>query len=504
MDFNGNQNDLSSELSLKPELTFTESDTHSTPATGQVKIYAKLDGNMYKKNDQGVESGIGGGGSADLTPIQNISATPGNTIITGDLEVGGEDDFLVACGIGTYTLLYSSDSGSTWTGAVKTVLTTSAQDATFGNNTWVAVGSGGGTTIAQSSDGITWTGVAYPFTAAYGVGFGNNLFVALGNTTFGNSIVTSPDGITWTGRGNSIFTNYGTAAKYANNMWVAGGSGSNCLAHSFDGINWVGIGSVVIMANCFDVIHDGTRWIAVGSGGQNTILTSPDGITWTGLGYLNSNSSIAYDGSTYVIASDVGLEYSTDLLNWTTSTSSVGVGKSVSWTGDKFVATGTSGDIQTSTDGVNWITVSTGLYSVGYGLGVKSSTPPTLEITPTEMKVNSNLSITGQIVHEVSKNNTFASNTFNFNCDTSMTQTVLGEGMTGNGNITFSNEQEGTTYIIIFTQGSGTYNVSLPSGYWLNDEVYNFSTLIVGAKAIITAVYIDGSWIFSAKGLLSV
>ena len=116
----------------------------------------------------------------------------------------------------------------------------------------------------------------------------------------------------------------------------------------------------------------------------------------------------------------------------------------------------------------------------------------------------SDLQITGQIVHEVSKNNTFASNTFNFNCDTSMTQTVLGEGMTGNGNITFSNEQEGTTYIIIFTQGSGTYNVSLPSGYWLNDEVYNFSTLIAGAKAIITAVYIDGSWIFSAKGLLSV
>lgn len=66
---------LSSELSLKPELTFTESDTHSTPAVGQVKIYAKLDGNMYKKNDQGVESGIGGGGggSGDVVgPISSI------------------------------------------------------------------------------------------------------------------------------------------------------------------------------------------------------------------------------------------------------------------------------------------------------------------------------------------------------------------------------------------------------------------------------------------------
>ena len=65
---------LSSELSIKPELTFTESDTHSTPSAGKVKIYAKLDGNIYKKNDQGVESGIGGGGgSGDVVgPISSV------------------------------------------------------------------------------------------------------------------------------------------------------------------------------------------------------------------------------------------------------------------------------------------------------------------------------------------------------------------------------------------------------------------------------------------------
>ena len=265
---------LSSELSLKPELTFTESDTHSTPALGQVKIYAKLDGNMYKKNDQGVESGIGGGGgggSGDVigpnssvdnaiaffdgttgklikentnfkfitgatygdqlkvpdietddhfsvneelqkianfttategaTPItsitgeldvekiksythnvelefdnnnciltadgdidlnainirvngshigdknprtQNITATPGNTIISGDLQIVNDSvvdtSFILALGSGTNTLAYSTDGGNNWTGLGTTVLSSQANDTTYGNGVWVAIG----------------------------------------------------------------------------------------------------------------------------------------------------------------------------------------------------------------------------------------------------------------------------------------------------------------------------------------------------------------------------
>jgi hypothetical protein len=47
-------NNLQTELSLKDELTFIEDDTHTTPAAGRVKIYAKTDGNFYKKDDTGV------------------------------------------------------------------------------------------------------------------------------------------------------------------------------------------------------------------------------------------------------------------------------------------------------------------------------------------------------------------------------------------------------------------------------------------------------------------
>ena len=48
-------------LSLKPELTFTGIDVHTPPSVGEVKIYAKTDGNLYKLDTNGVEGSLGGG-----------------------------------------------------------------------------------------------------------------------------------------------------------------------------------------------------------------------------------------------------------------------------------------------------------------------------------------------------------------------------------------------------------------------------------------------------------
>lgn len=98
--------------------------------------------------------------------------------------------------------------------------------------------------------------------------------------------------------------------------------------------------------------------------------------------------------------------------------------------------------------------------------------------------------------------NTFSSNTWNFNCDLGMTQKVDAQGMTAGGTITFSNELEGSTYSIVFVQGSGTYDVVLPLGYWLNDTPpFDFSTLADNERALITASYIDGDWYFAVKDL---
>jgi len=504
---------LSSELSLKPELTFTESDTHSTPALGQVKIYAKLDGNMYKKNDQGVESGIGGGGSGSgdvigpnssvdnaiaffdgttgklikentnfkfitgatyghqlkvpdietdehfsvneelqkianfttategATPItsitgeldvekiksythnvelefdnnnciltadgdidlnainirvngshigdknprtQNITATPGNTIISGDLQIVNDSvvdtSFILALGSGTNTLAYSTDGGNNWTGLGTTVLSSQANDATYGNGVWVAIGGYTPASIAYSYDGINWTNGPYPFSVGYGVHFGDNLFVALGNTTGGNSILTSTDGVNWTGRGTSIFTAYGTSAYYHDGLWVAGGVGINCLAYSNDGINWTGLGTS-LMSNCFKVIYADDKWVAVGSGGSNTILTSVDGVNWTGMGYFNSTNGIAFGDGVWVSATTSGLFYSSDLTTWTSATSTITNAESVVWINDKFLAIGSTGEIQSSPDGVIWAPTSSSGLAGGGALGIRStSTPTSLEV----------------------------------------------------------------------------------------------------------------------------
>jgi len=53
-------NNLSSELNTKNELSFIGNDTHTNPTAGQVKLYAKTDGNFYKKDSAGNESILGG------------------------------------------------------------------------------------------------------------------------------------------------------------------------------------------------------------------------------------------------------------------------------------------------------------------------------------------------------------------------------------------------------------------------------------------------------------
>ena len=80
-------NNLQSELNTKNELTFIENDTHTNPTAGQVKLYVKTDGNFYKKDSAGNESGFGGGGGVSTTnaPVVDNSVvfyngTTGNLI----------------------------------------------------------------------------------------------------------------------------------------------------------------------------------------------------------------------------------------------------------------------------------------------------------------------------------------------------------------------------------------------------------------------------------------
>ena len=60
-------------LDFVDELTFVEDNTHINPPAGSVKIYAKTDGEIYKLDSAGNETGLGGGGGVSTTnaPVLN-------------------------------------------------------------------------------------------------------------------------------------------------------------------------------------------------------------------------------------------------------------------------------------------------------------------------------------------------------------------------------------------------------------------------------------------------
>lgn len=92
-------NSLQSELEVKPNLTLIKNDTQTDPATNGIKVYAKLDGNLYKRDSTGTESGFGGASTFQQiydgsTPALITTATTKPLVI----QTGSADtDTLIAC-----------------------------------------------------------------------------------------------------------------------------------------------------------------------------------------------------------------------------------------------------------------------------------------------------------------------------------------------------------------------------------------------------------------------
>lgn len=78
---------FSGEKILSSSLGLTElAATPATPASGNVKIYPKTDGKLYKLDDTGVEVEVGAGASThnDLTGRDSLAAHPASSIVTVD------------------------------------------------------------------------------------------------------------------------------------------------------------------------------------------------------------------------------------------------------------------------------------------------------------------------------------------------------------------------------------------------------------------------------------
>jgi hypothetical protein len=186
----------------------------------------------------------------------------------------------------------------------------------YGNGIFLAVGNTGFQPFAfRSIDGTNWSpGTSLP--AFLGdVGFGSNLFCAVGNGT----IYTSTDGVQWSPQ-NSGFQYQMGGITYVNGEFVVAGqfltdAGARMLT-SGDGTNWTAhqsgyFSGVACSGHSAFVAAGGQSFIGGNPG--NAYLTSSDGVNWTSRGAASiselppSLSTVAFGGGTFVAVGAGGL-----------------------------------------------------------------------------------------------------------------------------------------------------------------------------------------------------
>ena len=283
-----------------------------------------------------------------------------------------QESVVVAGGSGNNTLVRSSNNGEEWIPLGDGVITTRCNDIVWSteNNKFIAVGSGANTIAYSARDAKEWRDVSLSTnifsTAGNGVTWSGLRFVAVGEGT--NTIAHSGDGLYWRAVPNStsIFSTRGNKVAYGNNRFIAVGEGTNTIAYSDDGMNWVGLGSSIFSTAGHSIIWNGDRWVAGGEGTNTLVISNDNGYSWIGLGTSIFSTKVMGLGTNDISMVAVGtgtntIAYSSDNgLNWTGTTSvfaGSSIGTSVSWVGDRFIAT-SNDPTHTSAysyDGINWI-----------------------------------------------------------------------------------------------------------------------------------------------------
>ena len=218
----------------------------------------------------------------------------------------------------------------------------------YGNDTFVAVGSAGART---SADGESWT--MRPIALGSGpllrVAWNGTLWVAVGG---GGAIYTSPNGESWTPR-TSPTTHDLAGVAWGNGTWVAVGN-LETIVTSPDGIAWQQVQSAGA-GYLTSVLRGGSKFIAVGQGGA--VLTSSGGGSWArttvpGEAWL---TDVAWSGLQYVAASfDGTILTSPSGAGWTPRAETGAQLRRLVWTGAKYLAVGDGNTILASPDLLAW------------------------------------------------------------------------------------------------------------------------------------------------------
>jgi hypothetical protein len=330
----------------------------------------------------------------------------------------GNGLFAIVCGGGGSGIIITSTDAINWT-AHQTGLQNNLTYIAFGDGQFVVASDGG--QIVTSTNGVNWVRRESGTTADFGaLAYGGGEFVG---TTFANTgraittIVSSPDGIhwnqSWAGTDEEDWGLSGVA--YGNGVWVAVGEKENqrlespLLLTSNDGINWVQHDTSQQdnrLSSVRSIAYQNGQFVAVGD--QGTILTSADATNWVlrqsgtqiqvsgstntqlasvGSGPLDTWTNryrlppafslgfLVYGNGQFVAVGDGVSETSNDGTNWALQQSgptSNGL-NGIAYGNGQFVAVAAGGTVNTSTDGVNWVshqTQAANLYGIGYGGGL--------------------------------------------------------------------------------------------------------------------------------------
>jgi hypothetical protein len=243
----------------------------------------------------------------------------------------------------------------------------------FGNGTFLVTGSElhappGGTT-ATSLDGLHWTVHTVSNSVSVGINVGtcagNHNFVAFGwdaPAPTNGLIQFSPDGVDW-GEPVTIPSLPIDGLAYDKGTYVAVGQsgGAAAVATSADGVHW-NTRTLPGYGPLHAITTGGGTFVAVGDSG--VVLTSTNGSDWLTQVVLPGANirSVAYGMGIFLAVAPwpqvaTGVLMSTNGVNWSIVTSFPLVA-SLAWGNGLFV--GIRGDIEVSTNGVDWTRVWTG------------------------------------------------------------------------------------------------------------------------------------------------
>jgi hypothetical protein len=201
-------------------------------------------------------------------------------------------------------LAYTNNGGLTWIADRNNAnpyffFDTRAYGVAFGGNLWVAVGQEGTLTqsrgIRYSLNGINWN---VPSTTAgsgillgCAVAYYSSIWVVGGSTIAGtnDTLAVSANGSNWNYLSNTTFSVGAYGLAWGGSNFVAVGEGTNTIAYSSNGSNWTGLGTSIFSTRGHSVSWNGRYFVAVGEG-TNTMAYSSNGINWAGLGTSTFNS----------------------------------------------------------------------------------------------------------------------------------------------------------------------------------------------------------------------